>query len=115
MATTSGLNGEYYCIVERANNREEMTLQAEYSPGITDLDAIQRELGETLRAKLGVRILVELVPPDSLATLTGPRPPLSEFGNAYLASKLSRYARGIGLECCILKNTIGLSGLATYC
>jgi phenylacetate-CoA ligase len=71
VATTSGLTGEYYCIVERGNNREEMTLQAEYSPGVTDLDAIQRELDENLRAKLGVRIIVELVPPDSLATLTG--------------------------------------------
>lgn len=48
-----------------------MTLQAEYSPGVTGLDAIQRELDETLRAKLGVRIIVELVPPDSLAPLTG--------------------------------------------
>ena len=71
VATTRGLTGEYYCIVERANNREDMTLQAEYASGVTDLDAIQRELEETLRAKLGVRILMELVPPDSLAQGTG--------------------------------------------
>jgi phenylacetate-CoA ligase len=71
VATTSGLTGEYYCIVERANNREEMTLQAEYAPGVTDLEALQRKLEESLRAKLGVRILVELVPPDSLAPVTG--------------------------------------------
>ena len=71
IATTSGLTGEYYCVVERANNRDEMTVRAEHVQGITDLNAIQMKLEESMRAKLGVRIQVELVPPDSLAPLTG--------------------------------------------
>jgi phenylacetate-CoA ligase len=71
VATTTGTTGEYYCIVERKENREEMTLQAEYAAGVTDLDRLQRELTDRLRAQLNVGIAVELVPPDSLAPKTG--------------------------------------------
>ena len=71
VASTSGMTGEYYCIVERKANRDEMTVKAEHAPGMTDLTGIQRGLEETLRFRLGVTILVELVPPDSLAPVTG--------------------------------------------
>jgi phenylacetate-CoA ligase len=71
VASVGRLTGEYYCVVERTNNREEMVLQAEYQPGITDLDTIRADLERTLRDRLGVNIPVELVPPDSLASLTG--------------------------------------------
>lgn len=71
IASDARLTGEYYCIVETSNDRDEMMVQAEYAPGMTDLDVIQRELEQTLRDKLNVRIPVELVPPESLATVTG--------------------------------------------
>ena len=71
VATKSGLTGEYYCIVERQGPREEMTLQAEYTEEAADRDAIHRDLERTLRDRLNVGIKVELVPPGSLAPLTG--------------------------------------------
>jgi phenylacetate-CoA ligase len=71
VAADGRLTGEYYCVVERVNNRQEMTLQAEHRPGVADLGVVQRDLEETLRARLGVRIAVQLVPADSLSPLTG--------------------------------------------
>jgi len=71
VASNSRLTGEYYCIVETGTNRDDMTVRAEYEAGVTDLATLQTELEEVLRSKLGVRILVELVPPGSLAPLTG--------------------------------------------
>lgn len=71
VASNSRLTGEYYCVVESGENRDDMTVRAESKPGVTDLAALRRELEEVLRSKLGVRILVELVPPGSLAPLTG--------------------------------------------
>lgn len=71
VASNGRLTGEYYCIVERGDNRDEMTLRAEHKAGVTDLATLQTDLEEALRSRLGVRILVELVPPDSLAALTG--------------------------------------------
>jgi len=71
VASNRQLTGEYYCIVETGTNRDDMTVRAEYEAGVTDLATLQTELEEVLRSKLGVRILVELVPPGSLAPLTG--------------------------------------------
>ena len=71
VATKRGLTGEYYCIVERAGNREEMTVQVEHTPESSDHDFIQRDLERTFRDRLNVGIKVELVEPDSLAPLTG--------------------------------------------
>ena len=71
VASDARLTGEYYCIVETTNNRDDMRLQAEYEEGATDLEAIKNELEQTLRDKLNVRIPVELVPPDSLTAVTG--------------------------------------------
>lgn len=71
LASDRRLTGEYYCVVERVGDHDEMTVQAEYSAGVTNLDDIQHELEEVLRAKLTVRIGVQLVPQGSLAPLTG--------------------------------------------
>ncbi len=71
VATKSGLTGEYYCIVERLGNREEMTVQVEHTPEASDLDFIHRDLERTFRDRLNVGIKVEMVGPDSLAPLTG--------------------------------------------
>ena len=57
--------------MENEGNRVTMTVRAEYAAGVTDLSPLQRSLEETLRSRLGVGIGVELVPPDSLAPLTG--------------------------------------------
>ena len=71
VAAKSGLTGEYYCIVERMGNREEMTVQVEHTPEASDLDFIHRDLERTFRDRLNVGIKVEMVEPDSLAPLTG--------------------------------------------
>ncbi|MEE9198541.1 MAG: hypothetical protein V3U26_01955, partial [Dehalococcoidia bacterium] len=54
VAADGRLTGEYYCVVERVNDRQEMTLQAEHRPGVADLGVVQRDLEGTLRARLGV-------------------------------------------------------------
>lgn len=71
VVTDGRLTGEYYCIVERVGNRDQMILQAEYKPGTTDIDGVRRGLEETLRDRLAVGIEVQLVPPESLASVTG--------------------------------------------
>ena len=71
LASDPRLTGEYYCVVETKNGRDEMMVQAEHKPGVTDLQTIEHEIDDTFRAKLGVKIAVQLVPPDSLSTVTG--------------------------------------------
>ncbi len=67
--------GEYFCYVERvgssADPRDEMTVMVEHREGETDLDSLKKALEARLKQELEVRLNVEVVPPGSLAGLTG--------------------------------------------
>ncbi|MBI3966057.1 MAG: hypothetical protein HY329_10520 [Chloroflexi bacterium] len=66
--------GEWICVVDRVGEglgqRDEMVVKVEYRDGVEDLESLRRDLEESLRSDLGVRVGVELVPAGSLAPLT---------------------------------------------
>lgn len=70
LADAPGFNGEYVCILERgADGREELVARIECTrPADAELLDAYRRL---LRQRVGVELRVELVPPRTLAHLTG--------------------------------------------
>ncbi|WP_273717172.1 phenylacetate--CoA ligase family protein [Alkalihalobacillus pseudalcaliphilus] len=69
-------NGEYFCLLERLESngqaaRDEMTILVEPKFVSSDRSALQTELEGQLKQKIGVKINVNIVEPDSLRELTG--------------------------------------------
>ncbi|HLR70420.1 MAG TPA: hypothetical protein VK085_03205 [Pseudogracilibacillus sp.] len=75
------VNGEYFCYVERINNREEMTVLVEPKFASSDQYVLQQELEDVLKRRVGVKINVKIVEEDSLRELTrhGSRAKLKRF------------------------------------
>ena len=71
LAQDGRMNGEYFCIVERKGERDEMTVLAEHRPGVSDPDVVQGELRQLFRDRLQVGLRVDVVEPGSLAVRTG--------------------------------------------
>jgi len=69
LAPMPGFTGEFICVLTQHQNRDELTVRVECN------DASNHELAQQyrqhLKTKLGVEIAVELVPPQTLAALTG--------------------------------------------
>ncbi|HSS09255.1 MAG TPA: hypothetical protein VLL25_05190, partial [Acidimicrobiales bacterium] len=65
------VSSEYFVYAERVGNRDEMTVQIESGVMGDERQQVADEIGNRLRAKLGVRIAVELVPPGALEDPTG--------------------------------------------
>jgi phenylacetate-CoA ligase len=67
--------GQWICIAERVGEgldaRDEMTVKVEYKDENIDKEDFKAKLEQSLRTDLGVRVTVEPVPADSLASLTG--------------------------------------------
>ena len=61
--------GEYVCVVERADGRDEMSVHAEVS-GPAD-EALAQRFAQVLRARVGVEIRVVLEAPGALREITG--------------------------------------------
>ena len=61
--------GEYVCVLTRHQQRDELTVRIECHPP-HDPDRVDH-YRQHLKAKLGVDVAVDLVPPQSLAALTG--------------------------------------------
>ena len=70
----SRTTGQWICVVDRVESdgvaRDEMTVQVERTAADVDADHLRRSLEDRLKIDLGVRVAVEVVPPDSLAELT---------------------------------------------
>ena len=65
------LNGEYVCRLVNRYGREDFIVVAEMRTARTmDLPSLERHIGEALRQRLGVSVLVELVAPGKTADLT---------------------------------------------
>ena len=71
LAQDGRMNGEYFCIVDRKGEQDEMTVLAEHRPGVSDPDVVQDELRQLFRDRLQVGIRVDVVEPGSLAVRTG--------------------------------------------
>ena len=65
----AGFGGEFQVIISRQDKMDELLIRAEYAPSHGDnglLGALQATMGERLRARLGVRPILELVPQGTL-------------------------------------------------
>ena len=68
--------GEYLCVVDTVHSdegvylSEEMTVKVEFNNKDIDIDEFKMNLESRLKADLGVRVIVEPVPPLTLARLT---------------------------------------------
>jgi phenylacetate-CoA ligase len=74
LRATSGFGEEYRIIVSREESMDELVVQAEFRPEVGAeagrrpgiLDALRLEIMNRLRAVIGVRVTVRLVPPGEL-------------------------------------------------
>ena len=65
------LNGEYVCRLVHRQAGEELIVMAEMRTAhVVDVVALARRVGEVLRQRIGVAMLVELTPPGGTATLS---------------------------------------------
>src|ERR1051326_991080 len=81
-----GFGGEFQVIVSRKQTMDELLIKAEYAPKCTDAAAqkhIQELMRQCLRARLGVRPIIQLVPQGSL--------PRSEFKSRRVIDDRSLY------------------------
>lgn len=69
LAGMPGFTGEYVCVVQSDNGRDEMTVRIECTE---TADAAMHDIyAAKLKQHLGVEVLVDLVPAVSLADVTG--------------------------------------------
>jgi phenylacetate-coenzyme A ligase PaaK-like adenylate-forming protein len=86
-----GFGGEFQVIISREDNMDELLIRAEYaaSHGSRNLiDALRQAMGDRLRARLGVRPVVELVPQNSL--------PRTEFKARRVMDNRELYRESLG-------------------
>lgn len=70
LAGMPGFNGEYLCVLAHdPNGREELTVRVECT--VPSEEALVQQYRDSLKRKLSVDVLVELVAPKSLSPLTG--------------------------------------------
>lgn len=71
LGKVEALNGEYVCRLVNRYGREELIVVAEMKTAhAIDLGSLERQIGEVLRQRLGVSVLVELAGPGKTADLT---------------------------------------------
>jgi phenylacetate-CoA ligase len=84
-----GFGGEFRVIVSRREAMDELVVRAEHAADVTDpagLDRLRAVMAERLRARLGVRPVVELVPEGAL--------PRTEFKARRVIDDRDLYRRG---------------------
>ena len=62
---------DWFVVVERQGNRDEMIVQVETKASATEHDSLRNQLEDRLRSQLEIKILVELVSPGATDHLTG--------------------------------------------
>lgn len=86
-----GFGGEFQVIVSREDHMDELLIQAEYAPSLSEraaVDALRRTMVDQLRARLGVRPVVELLPPERL--------PRTEFKARRVIDNRDLYRESLG-------------------
>ncbi|MGZ0150105.1 phenylacetate--CoA ligase PaaK [Kribbella sp. WER1] len=66
-----GLTPHYLCILTRPTRLDELTVQVEATPDLTDYDAAARHLADRVKERVGVTISVEVVTPHALERSLG--------------------------------------------
>ncbi len=71
LETVPGFHGEFICVATRdVSGRDELSVHIEVGTAPGEHAALAGRFAETLRARLGVEVRIELCPPASLAELT---------------------------------------------
>jgi phenylacetate-CoA ligase len=70
VAESSNTNGEYFVIAHGEAHREEITVQVESPNDPSEFETVQRELADSLKTHLGVRLNVEVGPVGWLESVT---------------------------------------------
>ncbi len=71
LLTIEGLTPHYLCVLERPGNLDELTVQVEAAPGVTDRGALGARLADRIKQRIGVTAAVEVVEPGALARSLG--------------------------------------------
>ena len=71
LLTIEGLTPHYLCVLERPGNLDELTVQVEAAPGVTDRDGLGARLADRIKQRIGVTAAVEVVEPGALARSLG--------------------------------------------
>jgi len=90
LRSIAGFGGEFRVIVSRREAMDELLVRAEYAPSHADQGAqahLRATIRERLRARLGVRPIVDLVPPETL--------PRSEFKARRVIDDRDLYRRSL--------------------
>ncbi|MFK4083072.1 phenylacetate--CoA ligase PaaK [Kribbella sp. NPDC020789] len=66
-----GLTPHYLCILTRPGRLDELTVQVEATPGLTDPETAARHLAQRVKDRVGVTISVEIVTPHALERSLG--------------------------------------------
>jgi phenylacetate-coenzyme A ligase PaaK-like adenylate-forming protein len=67
----SRVQPDWFVIVERRGNRDEMIVQVETKAPSADYEALREQLEDRLRSQLEIKILVDLVAPGATDDATG--------------------------------------------
>lgn len=90
LRAVEGFGGEFQVIISRREAMDELLVRAEYAASHADpaaRESLRRTMVERLRARLGVRPVVDLVPPGSL--------PRTEFKSRRVIDDRDLYRRGL--------------------
>jgi phenylacetate-CoA ligase len=90
LRAVEGFGGEFQVIISRREAMDELLVRAEYAASHADpaaRESLRRTMVERLRARLGVRPVVDLVPPGSL--------PRTEFKARRVIDDRDLYRRGL--------------------
>jgi phenylacetate-CoA ligase len=71
LLTIEGLTPHYLCVLTRPGNLDELTVQVERAPGVTDTAPLARALSERIKQRIGVTARVEVVEPHALERSLG--------------------------------------------
>ncbi len=66
-----GLTPHYLCILTRPNRLDELTVQVEAAPGLTDHSAAARSLSTLIKNRIGITATIEILPPHALERSLG--------------------------------------------
>jgi phenylacetate-CoA ligase len=66
-----GLTPHYLCVLTRPNRLDELTVQVEAAPGLTDHDTAARALSALIKNRIGITAKIEILPPHALERSLG--------------------------------------------
>ncbi|MGI8901261.1 MAG: phenylacetate--CoA ligase PaaK [Nocardioides sp.] len=66
LLTVEGLTPHYLCVLDRPDTLDQLTVQVEAAPGVTDRAALGERLADRIKQRIGVTAAVEVLGPGAL-------------------------------------------------